>query len=258
VDYKIEQNTSKTIDPLCYNFAMRFLAFSLLIFLAVTTRAAPVTATSWLVANEHGTILRSENPEEVRSIGSITKLMTVMIVLDARQPLKERIGVYTREQLIQLALIKSDNRAADLLCNNYPRGRTACVRAMNTKAQQLYMTHTRFAEPTGLSVFDVSTATDLVSLVLAAERYPSIVAASQTSTAKIKVQKKWIVFRNTNPLIGYNQDILVSKTGYITASGGCLVMMLDTEVGRRILVLLGSKNTRTRIPEAEIILRDVP
>jgi D-alanyl-D-alanine endopeptidase (penicillin-binding protein 7) len=236
---------------------MRFLAFGLLIFLAVTTHAAPVTATSWLVANENGTILRSENPEEVRAIGSITKLMTVIVVLDAKQPLKERIGSYTREQLIQLALIKSDNRAADLLCNNYPRGRTACVRAKNTKAQQLFMPHTKFVEPTGLSVFDVSTATELISLVLAAEKYPLIVEAGHTGTAKIKVKKKWVVFRNTNPLIGYNQDIVVSKTGYIKASGGCLVMMLDTEVGRRILVLLGSKNTRTRIPEAEIILRDV-
>ena len=237
---------------------MRLIVFCFLTFISFIVQAAPVTATSWLVANESGTILRSENPEEVRAIGSITKLMTVIVVLDAKQPLKERIGSYTREQLIQLALIKSDNRAADLLCNNYSGGRTACVRAMNTKAQQLFMPHTKFVEPTGLSVFDVSTATELISLVLAAEKYPLIVSASQTSTAKIKVQKKWVVFRNTNPLIGYNQDIVVSKTGYIKASGGCLVMMLDTEVGRRILVLLGSKNTRTRIPEAEIILRDVP
>lgn len=236
---------------------MRFLAFGLLIFLAVKTWAAPVTATSWLVANEHGTILRSENPEEVRSIGSITKLMTVMVVMDARQGLKQVIGRYTREQLIQLALVKSDNRAAEQLCDNYPRGRKVCVQAMNLKAQQLFMPNTRFVESTGLSVFDVSTATDLINLVLAAEHYPIIVEAGHTSTARIRVKKKWVVFRNTNPLIGYNQNIIISKTGYIRASGGCLVMMLDTEVGRRILVLLGSRNTRTRIPEAEIILRDV-
>jgi D-alanyl-D-alanine endopeptidase (penicillin-binding protein 7) len=194
---------------------MRFLVFCLLLILAVTTRAASVTATSWLVADEQGTVLRSENPEEIRAIGSITKLMTVMIVLDARQNLKERIGVYTREQLIQLALIKSDNKAADTLCNNYPRGRTGCVRAMNTKAQQLFMPNTRFVEPTGLSVFDVSTATELISLVMAAEKYHLIVEAGHTSTAKIKVKKKWMVFRNTNPLIGYNQNIIISKTGYI-------------------------------------------
>jgi D-alanyl-D-alanine endopeptidase (penicillin-binding protein 7) len=132
-----------------------------------------------------------------------------------------------------------------------------CVKAMNSKAQDLYMTNTRFVEPTGLSPFDVSTATELVNLVLAAQKYPLIVAAAHTGSAKIRVKKKWFVFRNTNPLIGYNQNIIVSKTGYIKAAGGCLVMMLDTEVGRRILVLLGSKNTHTRIPEAEIILKNV-
>jgi len=218
--------------------------------------ATEVTASSWLVADENGTTLRSENPTEVRAIGSITKLMTVMIVMDARQNLNQTINKYTREQLIQLALVKSDNHAAEQLCDNYPGGRTACVRAMNEKAKALYMTNTHFVEPTGLSVFDVSTANELVNLVMAASHYPIIVEAGHTSTAKIKVKKKWVVFRNTNPLIGYNQNIIISKTGYIRASGGCLVMMLDTEVGRRILVLLGSKNTRTRIPEAVVVLRD--
>ena len=225
---------------------MRSLIACLLFALTLSAQATPVTATSWLVADENGRILRSENIEEVRA----------MVVMDARQDLKERIGSYTREQLIQLALVKSDNRAAEQLCDNYPRGRKSCVQAMNFKAQSLFMTRTRFVEPTGLSVFDVSTANELINLVMAAEHYPIIVEAGHTSTAKIKVKKKWVVFRNTNPLIGYNQNIIISKTGYIRASGGCLVMMLDTEIGRRILVLLGSKNTRTRIPEAEIVLRD--
>ena len=235
---------------------MRLIFVCLLAVITIVARATPVTAASWLVADEQGTILRSENPDEVRAIGSITKLMTVMVVIDARQNLKERVGIYTREQLIQLALVKSDNRAAEQLCDNYPRGRRYCVQAMNLKAQRLFMPNTRFVEPTGLSVFDVSTANELINLVIAAEQYPIIVEAGHTSTARIRVKKKWVVFRNTNPLIGYNQDIVVSKTGYIRASGGCLVMMVDTEVGRRILVLLGSKNTRTRIPEAVVILRD--
>jgi D-alanyl-D-alanine endopeptidase (penicillin-binding protein 7) len=143
-----------------------------------------------------------------------------------------------------------------VLCERYPGGRDACVHAMNAKAQELYMKNTRFVEPTGLSVFDVSTANELVNLVMAASRYPIIVDAAHTSTAKIRVKKRWLVFHNTNPIIGYNQHVIVSKTGYIRASGGCLVMMLDTEVGRRILILLGSRNTHTRIPEAEIIIRE--
>jgi D-alanyl-D-alanine endopeptidase (penicillin-binding protein 7) len=127
---------------------------------------------------------------------------------------------------------------------------------MNTKAHALHMENTKFVEPTGLSVFNVSTANDLVNLVISAQNYPIIVQAGHTSTAKVKVNKKWFVFHNTNPLIGYNQNIIVSKTGYIRAAGGCIVMMMDTEVGKRILVLLGSKNTHTRIPEAEIIIKD--
>jgi len=72
---------------------------------------------------------------------------------------------------------------------------------------------------------------------------------------KVKVRKKWLVFHNTNPIIGNRHNFIVSKTGFINASGGCIVMMLDTDVGRRIVVVLGSKNTRTRIPEAEFIAK---
>lgn len=216
----------------------------------------PITAISWLVADESGAVLKSENINEVRSIASISKLITVMIVMDAGQNLDEKLGKYSRRERIQLALVKSDNDSAEQLCENYVGGKNACVQAMNAKAKELLMLNTHFVEPTGLSVFNVSTANDLVNLVLAAQRYPIITEAAHTSTAKIKVNKKWFVFHNTNPLIGYHQNIIVSKTGYIRAAGGCLVMMIDTEVGKRILVLLGSKNTHTRIPEAEVIMRD--
>lgn len=227
-----------------------------LLFAASTCSASTVTATSWLVTDEQGHAIKSQNAEEIRSIASVSKLMTAMVVLDAKQNLDERIGNYTRREHIQLALVKSDNASAALLCDKYPGGKAACVNAMNAKAHALYMPNTHFVEATGLSVFNVSTATELVNLVVAASKYPIIVEDSHTSTAKIKVKKKWFVFRNTNPLIGYNQNIVVSKTGYIRASGGCLVMMVDTEVGRRILILLGSKNTKTRIPEAVIIMRN--
>jgi serine-type D-Ala-D-Ala endopeptidase (penicillin-binding protein 7) len=215
-----------------------------------------VTATSWLVADDQGNVIKSENINEVRPIASISKLITVMIVRDAQQPLDEVIDGYTRSQLIEMALVKSDNKSAQILCEHYPGGKDQCVRAMNAKAQALHMTNTKFIEPTGLSVFNVSTANDLVDLVLEAQRYPLIVKAAHTNSVKIKIKKKWFVFHNTNPLIGYNQNIIVSKTGYIRAAGGCLVMMMDTEVGKRILVLLGSKNTHTRIPEAVVIMKN--
>ena len=219
----------------------------------IASQSVPITATSWLVADGTGKIIQGENTKDVRSIASISKLMMAMIVLDANQDLDEYIKPYTRRELLQLSIVHSDNRATDILCNNYPGGRTNCVRALNVKADRLGLPNTRFTEPTGLSVFNVSTAEELVKLVMSASTYPEIVIASKTSAVKIKIKKKWLVFRNTNPIIGQRHDFIVSKTGYIRASGGCIVMMLNTDVGQRIVVVLGSKNTRTRIPEAEFI-----
>jgi D-alanyl-D-alanine endopeptidase (penicillin-binding protein 7) len=125
--------------------------------------------------------------------------------------------------------------------------------AMNRKMYTLGLFNTKFIDPTGLSVFNVSTAEDLITIVLEAQKYPEIVAASKSSQIKVKIRKKWFIFHNTNPIIGKRHEFIVSKTGYIQASGGCIVMMLDTDIGRRIVVVLGSKNTHTRIPEAEFI-----
>ena len=233
----------------------KFLLPVLLAFSAAAP-AKTITATSWAVADGNGTLIQSENADQQRSIASITKLMTVMVVLDAHQDLTEVIKSYTRIDLIQLAMVKSDNRAAQLLCDNYPDGKDACVRAMNVKAKQLGLTKTKYVEPTGLSVMNVSTAEELVKIVMAAQRYPEIVTASKSSQVKIKLKKKWLVFHNTNPIIGKRHDFIVSKTGYIRASGGCIVMMMDTDIGRRIVIVLGSKNTHTRIPEAEFIAKN--
>jgi D-alanyl-D-alanine endopeptidase (penicillin-binding protein 7) len=220
---------------------------------AATTKPMSITAQSWLVADESGRVIQSENIEQQRAIASITKLMTAMVVLDARQKLNETIGKYTRAETIQLALVHSDNKAADTLCQYYPNGREACIRAMNSKAKFLGMANTHYVEPTGLSVFNVSTATDLVKLVIAAKDYAEVIEAAHTPQVKIKMKKRWLFFSNTNPIIGKRHEFIVSKTGYINASGGCIAMMLDTELGRRIVIVLGSKNTKTRIPEAEFI-----
>jgi D-alanyl-D-alanine endopeptidase (penicillin-binding protein 7) len=223
---------------------------------ASTAKPVPITAQSWLVANAEGKIIQGENTEQQRSIASITKLMTVMVVLDAHQDLTDFIKPYTRKELIQLAMVKSDNNAALLLCDHYPGGKTDCIRAMNVKAQTLGLTRTKFIEPTGLSVMNVSTAEELIKIVLESAKYPEIVETSKTSQVKIKLKKHWFIFNNTNPIIGKRHDFIVSKTGYIRASGGCIVMMLDTDIGRRIVIVLGSKNTQTRIPEAEFIAKN--
>lgn len=216
--------------------------------------ATPITATSWLVADGDGKVIESVNAEQQRSIASITKLITAMVVLDAYQDLNEKINNFTRKELLQLMLVKSDNNAAEKLCENYPNGRSNCINHMNLKARELGLKQTYFADASGLNVMNVSTAQELVSIVIAASKYSEIVKASNTAHGKIitasKKKKRYLTFNNTNPLVA-TKDFIVSKTGYIRASGGCIVMMLDTSIGRRIVVLLNSKNTHTRIPEAQ-------
>ena len=218
------------------------------------------TAKSWLVADKNGKVMDGNNTSEVRSIASITKLMTVMVVLDAQQDLNEIISTkllkskLSRRDLISLAIVKSNNDAARILCEKYPTGLSGCITAMNTKAQALNMNNTRYVDPTGLMSDNVSTAEDLVKLVLAASKYPIINEDSNKDTIKFRPNKKKVVeFHNTNKLVGQGFDFIVSKTGWIHRSGGCIVMMIATAVDDRIVVLLGSKSTKTRIPEAKMI-----
>ena len=234
---------------------MNKLLLTLLLSLSIPAFSASITAKSWILADDANNIIQSKNISEQRSIGSITKLMTVIVVLDARQNLNESLGSLNRQDLIQFALIKSDNNAARVLCDNYPGGNVACITSMNRRAHALGMIHTNFVEPSGLSIMNVSTAEDLVKLVLAAREYSAIVRASRTVNLRIQLKKKYLNIRNTNPIIAHDPDnFWVSKTGFISAAGGCIVMMKDTPLGRRIVVILGSQNTRTRIPEAETIL----
>ena len=219
-----------------------------------------LTAQAWLVADHNGKILEGSNTTEIRSIASITKLMTSMVVLDAGQSLEEIIPkkLYnkhlTRETLIDLAIVKSDNNAAKLLCDYYPGGYDSCITAMNNKAHSLQMTQSTFTDPTGRMHTNVSTAEDLIKLVFAASTYPLIVQASNMDAVRWNVSKKKNVeLRNTNSLVGQGYKFLVSKTGFISKAGGCIVMMIDTAYGIRTVVLLGSKNTKTRIPEAQML-----
>lgn len=231
----------------------RFIIFAVLTALSPFVFANLITAQSWLVADKDGNIIASENSREVRSIASITKIISSMVVLDAGQDLDEFIKPYTRRELIQLSIVRSNNQAAETLCRHYPGGYANCVTAMNLKAHSLGLKNTHFVDATGLGVGNKSTAEELVKIVQAASGYPDLVQASKMSEVKIQIRKKYLIFPNTNPIIGKRHEFIISKTGWIRASGGCIVMMLDTDIGRRIVVVLGSKNTHTRIPEAEFI-----
>ena len=245
----------------------KIFAGLLLCSLFSASSAKPVTAQSWLVSDAQGRIIQSDNIDQVRSIASITKLLTVITVLDARQPLDEQIVLskklrdrlprkvisLSRRQVIELAMVNSDNRAAQTLCERFPGGFDACITAMNRKLRDLNMLNSVVYEPTGLDARNVSTARELTYLVHAARNYAPVLEASQKTQVQIKIKKKWFFFHQTNPLVGKTQRVIVSKTGWISASGGCIALLMSTNLGDRIVIVMGSKNTRTRIPEAEFI-----
>ena len=250
---------------------MRYAIFILTLVFALTAEARPITAKSFLVADNRGEVILERNADRVQPIASITKLMTAIVVLNLHQDLTEELkldfkksNVYhtrlprtlktlSRGELLQLAIVKSDNFAAYTLCANYPGGVDRCVAEMNHQALEFGMYLTHFADPTGLDQGNTSNARDLVKLVLVASHHPEITEASGKPSVSIRVKKRWWEFGNTNPLVRRSDSVVVSKTGYINQSGGCVVMLLDTELGQRVIVVLGSKNTRTRIPEAEEI-----
>lgn len=236
----------------------------MVVFLATTATAKIIsdsddlTAQSWLVADVDNNLLDSKNTKDIRSIGSITKIMTVLAVMESR-PLLDQFLPYskkirlTRQELIEITLVRSDNHAADMLCNNYVGGYKKCIEAMNRLAQEYGMENTKFTDASGLSAGNVSTAEDLLKLLIIAEKNYLIVGAASKTDVKIKNKKKWLVFKQTNPLIGHKHKFIVSKTGTTSAAGGCIILTVETERGLRRVVVLGSKNGKTRIPEAEFI-----
>lgn len=222
-------------------------------------------------------VIYDKHAELVAPIASITKLMTAMVILDANLPMDEvvsvatddqdtlkgthsrlRVGMtFTRAQMLNMALMASENRAASALARSYPGGMAAAIAAMNAKAQQLGMTSTKFFDPTGLNSDNVSTAQDLVKMVSAAHAYPLI--HQYTTTASVSVdglRGRELRFHNTNPLVkNASWNIGVSKTGYISEAGRCLVMEATINERPVIIVLLDSWGKRTRIGDANRIKR---
>jgi D-alanyl-D-alanine endopeptidase (penicillin-binding protein 7) len=162
----------------------------------------------------------------------------------------------TRQTAMLLALMSSENRAANALGRHYPGGMPAFVKAMNQKAQALGMVSSRFAEPTGLSSNNVSTAHDLARMVTAAARYPEIRNFSTTGEASVDINGHIREFRNTNALVRSDTwEIGVSKTGYISEAGRCLVMQARVADKPVVIVLLDSSGKMTRVGDANRIKR---
>jgi D-alanyl-D-alanine endopeptidase (penicillin-binding protein 7) len=216
----------------------------------------------------------TKGADEVTSIASLTKLMTAIVTLDAGLPLDEEIAIDTddfdylkgtrsrlrigallpRREMLRLALMSSENRAASSLARNYPGGTVAFVRQMNAKAAALGMTRTSFADPTGLSAQNVSTANDLATLVSTAARYQEIRDFSTTPSHYVEVHPtgQLLGFNNTNRLVGSSEwDIQLSKTGYIREAGKCLVMLATIASRPFVIVLLDSAGKYTRLGDAQ-------
>jgi serine-type D-Ala-D-Ala endopeptidase (penicillin-binding protein 7) len=221
-------------------------------------------------------VLFSKNSQAVLPIASITKLMTAMVVTGAQQPLDEPITITNedidtekgsrsrlkvgttlrREEMLHLALMASENRAANALGRNYPGGLAAFVAAMNQEAHDLGMNDTRYVEPTGLSSSNQSSARDLATLVKAAHEVPLIRELSTSPEFMVEVGNRPMQFHTTNGLVKSPEwEIGLQKTGYITEAGRCMVMQAKLAGRHLIMVFLDSAGKYSRIGDAERVRR---
>ena len=258
---------------------MRFIAMSLLALAVVSTagfarelrQPALKSQAALVVDQQSGEILLGKNMESKLPIASLTKLMTAIVTLDAELDPDEPVTIskadvdrlrgshsrlqvgttLTRDDLLHLALMASENRAASAITSSYPGGKDSCVLAMNLKAQLLGMSGTRFEDGTGLSGRNVSTAQDLAKLVQAAHAYPKIRDYTTSTSYQVKIGRRAMRFGNTNNLTRSSRwDIGLSKTGYIAEAGRCLVMQVTLAERSIIIVLLDSWGKYTRVGDA--------
>jgi serine-type D-Ala-D-Ala endopeptidase (penicillin-binding protein 7) len=244
-----------------------------------STSGLQLASTKALIVNQDtGETLYAKSTDTPTPIASVTKLMTAMVMLDMHLPMDEEISVsdndvdtlknttsrlrvgttLPRSDMLQLALMSSENRAASAIARTTPIGTIAFVAAMNRKAAELGMKQSHFADPTGLNSENVATAEDLVKMVKAAYQYPEIRKCSTSQSLDVPVhgQRQMVEFRNTNILVRNAEsewDIGLSKTGYISEAGRCLVMQAKIGEQPLIIVLLDSYGKLSRIADAQRI-----
>jgi D-alanyl-D-alanine endopeptidase (penicillin-binding protein 7) len=222
-----------------------------------------------------GEVVMDKNGDAVTPIASITKLMTAIVILESGLDMQHQVALtredvdlkkgsrsrlrtgaaLTRDELLLIALMASENRAAAALGRSYPGGTQAFVSAMNEMAAELGMSDTRFVDPTGLSPKNVSSAHDLAKLVRAAHGYPTIREYSTRDKATVLLSgKQKMSYRNTNGLVRNSRwEIDLSKTGYISEAGRCLVMQVRLASKDLIVVLLDSWGKHSRVGDAQRI-----
>ena len=238
--------------------------------------AVDVESGAALVVDAEGQVIYSKNPDEVLPIASITKLMTALVVMDSRLALDEEITItaddkdylrnthsrlqvgsrLTRRELLHIALMSSENRAAAALGRTHPAGKAAFVQLMNAKARVLGMRSTHFADSTGLDGDNVSTARDLVKLVQAASTHPLIREFTTTAESEVEpgTRRTPMLYRNSNRLVrGGQWDIQLSKTGYLNEAGRCLVMQAEVAGKPLVFVFLSGPGRLTPMGDANRI-----
>lgn len=242
-----------------------------------SAREPALRSSAALVLDATGSsVLYARRSNVAMPIASITKLMTALVVMEAGQPLDETLQItsedvshgrgavsrltpgaeLSRGDLMHLALMASENRAAHALGRNYPGGLEACVAAMNAKARELGMTSSQFVEPTGLSDENVASAEDLSKLVMAAAKVPVIREYSTDTKYQVRVGRRVLTYRSTDSLTSKaDWDIVVQKTGYIASAGRCLVMQTIIDARTVVIVLLNSYGKRSRVADARRIRR---
>ncbi len=239
---------------------------------ATTDELALKSSVAFVLDQDTKEVLFSKNSAAVLPIASLTKLMTALVVTENKMPLNEVLSItqddidlekgsrsrlmvgtqLTREQMLHLALMSSENRAANALGRNYPGGVAAFVVAMNRKAADLGMHDTHYVEPTGLSSGNQSSARDLATLVSAAHRHSIIRELSTSPEYQVAVGKHQLQFHNTNRLIANpSWEIGLQKTGYISEAGRCLVMQAKMAGRQLIMIFLDSNGKYSRLADAE-------
>ena len=249
----------------------------LLASLTSAALAVPLGSQSVLVIEDDtGKILLEKNSTVVVPIASLTKLMTAMVVLDSKPDMNAPISIdrndvdmlkhstsrvpvgatISRHDILQLALMSSDNRAAASLARTYPGGPSAFALAVNAKIKALGMTQTVIEEPTGLSPNNKSTATDLIKMAVAASAYPDIRRITTDSKDIININGRQVEYHNSNRLVGAKGwEIGLSKTGYTEEAGRCLIMRIKSAGKNATLVLLNARANSARVMDALNIRR---
>lgn len=243
----------------------------ILFFYATSPCAKPLGSEHVLVIDDStGKVLLEKNANNVTPIASLTKLLTAMLIIDSHSNLDEKITVeaadvdtlkhssshlpvgssLTRNEMLQIALMSSENRAASSLARHYPGGHAAFMAAARSKLKVLGMEHTIIVEPTGLSPENVSTAVDMMKLAKAASHYQLIRDVTSDEYEELHVRRKDIGFHNTNGLVGKNGwNIFLSKTGFTNEAGNCIIMQIQVAKRKATMVILKARAKSTRLKD---------